>query len=354
MRVGLIYVHALRKGGYPRDIRWLASALANHEADVVLFTRAGDICEGLCDKVRVEDVKAVGEVDVDLFEVFGLLIPGHAVVLWKLRSMRQPVVISPMAHLMPYALKVRKIPKLLYLEMLSILINPAIFHVFSPLERESVRKHFGDRKAFIATLGVYPERYTTSGERQNDKKGRLEILFFGRNDVYQKGIDILLEGFLKASKRGARLNLMIAGQPWKNSSRHIHRFINQHRLHENVRVIGKVDEKTKWRLIAGADYLVFLSRCDGPPRPVREAISVGTPVIVSPETNMGYLVEEYKAGVQVHLDPNAVADTLLKLSSQPELRSSFAERVLELRERLRWERVAADYIEEYTAILRET
>ena len=68
--------------------------------------------------------------------------------------------------------------------------------------------------------------------------------------------------------------------------------------------------KQRWQLLRTAAILVFMSRFDGPPRPIREALSVGTPCLVSYESNMGELVEKFGAGRAASLEPAAVARCL--------------------------------------------
>lgn len=256
---------------------------------------------------------------------------------------------------MTFHLRRKPIKKAIYLKAIKpILRKVHCFHVFSAVEGDSVYRYLGRRvHTFEAGLGVFPlpSGVELNGERQLCKNGPVNLLFFGRNDVYQKGIDLLLEGFAKAVKRGANASLTIAGQPWGNSEQYIRKFIEKEGLSGQVRLLGPVEEAMKWKLLSGADYLVFLSRWDGPPRPIREAIAVGTPVIVSPETNMGHLVSEFNAGIEVPLNAEEVAQAIILVSRD---RSRLAEHnagVLKLRERLDWSRVAEDYIRGYEQVL---
>jgi glycosyltransferase involved in cell wall biosynthesis len=112
-----------------------------------------------------------------------------------------------------------------------------------------------------------------------------------------------------------------------------------------------VEEQEKWILLRSADYLVFLSRWDGPPRPVREALSVGTPVIVSHETNMGEVVEECQAGLVVNLNSDQIAEAFMKLTQEPALRGQFCAGVKKIQERLSWDRIAEDWLCELKRIV---
>ncbi len=356
VQIGLIYRDALGSGGYPRDVRWLASALSAHGISVTLFTKVGEdvrTTEGLTDSVRVEPLERLARSDVDLYHFFGIFIPEQVWALQKVLHKR--VVVSPMGHLMPYHLRQEALKKRVYLQVVKPLLKKVKwFHVFAGREESSIREYLGNRVlTFEAGLGVFPVPVAVreAERREKARASGVNLLFFGRNDVYQKGIDILLEGFARAVRSGVNARLAIAGQPWMGSERYIRSFIESHGLRDVLQVLGPVDEETKYRLMAQADYLVFLSRWDGPPRPIREAIAVGTPVIVSAETNMGSLVAEYEAGVQVELRPEDVARAILKINMNRELWKRHLGGVLRLRERLDWRCVAEDYIRGYQQVL---
>jgi len=353
VQIGLIYRDALGSGGYPRDVRWLASALSAHGVSVTLFTKDGPMLEGLTDGVRIEPLEHVGRSQIDVYHIFGIFILDQLRIVRKLIG--KPLVVSPMGHLMPHHLRRKAFKKRLYLQAVKPLLKKVRwFHVFSGVEHESISQYLGDGvRTFEAGLGVFPVPVAISQDIRNEGRqdSSVNLLFFGRNDVYQKGIDILLEGFARAVRSGVNARLTIAGQPWMDSERYIRSFIESHGLGDAVRLVGPVDEKTKYDLLAAADYLVFLSRWDGPPRPIREAIAVGTPVIVSPETNMGSLVAEYEAGVQVELRPEDVARAILKINMDRELWKRHLGGVLRLRERLDWRCVAEDYIRGYQQVL---
>jgi glycosyltransferase involved in cell wall biosynthesis len=243
----------------------------------------------------------------------------------------------------------------LYLQIIEPLLKKVKwFHVFSRQEKSSVHEYLGhDLLTFEASLGVFPVPMAGAEIEQMEKERAfgMSLLFFGRNDVYQKGIDILLEGFARAVKNGANMILTIAGRPWMDSERYIGSFIKKHGLRDLVRVLGPIDEDTKYSLIQQAGYLVFLSRWDGPPRPIREAIAVGTPVIVSPETNMGDLVEKYQAGLQVQLNAEEVCGAISKVAADPKLRKYHREKIIELRKVINWRNVAQGYIQGYEQMM---
>lgn len=352
MRVAILYRDALRPGGYPRDVRLLSSSMASCGVEVVLLADEGAETEGLTDRVqcrRLADFRSAAGRS-DLVHIFGLLIPSHVLALRGLHS-GPPLVISTLAQLMPHGMRKSRLKKELYLAAIARWLRKAIFHAFGPVEEQSVLRRFAGHSTFQASLGVFPAARPSHVEPGRRPDQRLRLLFLGRNDFRQKGLDILLRGFRLAVEGGAEASLSIAGRPWRDSRERLNGFVRRFRLEERVQLLGEVPEDGKRKLYAEADYLVFLSRWDGPPRPVREAIAAGLPVIVSPETNLGHLVEQYGAGIQVPLESEQVAGVFRELASRPRGDARYAEGVLKLREALRWDEVAATYLAAYHRII---
>jgi hypothetical protein len=201
------------------------------------------------------------------------------------------------------------------------------------------------RRHFEASLGIYPVPWKYVKGHTSERK---YLLFFGRNDVFQKGLDVLVSGYSRAVSQGLDLPLIIAGQPSKESQKLTTRAMTLPGLQDRIVVLGAVSEEKKWQLLAGARCLVFPSRWDGPPRPVREALAVGTPVIVSPGTNLAELVERYRAGCSVRLTSESVSAALIEAQENPpDWRTGAAA----LRTALDWDKVASHYAAGYSAAL---
>ena len=346
MRICIVYRDALQPGGYPRDVRWLSGALAGQGLDVHLIARQGASLDGLgtAQPVPFEDGRQVVE-DADIIHLVGLLIPEQFRFLPT--GDRGRLVISPLAQLMPEHLRRGRWKKLPYLAYVRARLRghgPG-YHLFSEQELSGVRRLMPHGPRFEAPLGLFPAPDAV-GDRMIDEP---YLLFFGRNDVRQKGIDRLLEGYAAAIGKGLSLPLVIAGAPHDDSAAFIARYLHGSSLGSRVRVLGSVDESEKWRLLRHAEALVFLSRWDGPPRPVREALAVGTPVIVSSGTNMGSLVDEAGAGAWVRSSrPDAVASALFAISPN---RERWRQGVHKLRSRLDWDSVSLDFVRGYERVI---
>lgn len=104
------------------------------------------------------------------------------------------------------------------------------------------------------------------------------ILFLGRLDVEQKGLDLLCEALGSA---GAELPwpVVIAGSGPPADEARLRGWIAQHDLGGRVRLAGRVEGEVKQRLLAGAALLVMPSRFEASPLVMVEAFCHGVPVV---------------------------------------------------------------------------
>jgi glycosyltransferase involved in cell wall biosynthesis len=349
VRLGLVYVDALGEGGYPRDVRWLAGHLANLGVTVSLVTKPGPRSDGL-DAVQVfrpDELDSLAS-SLDILHIWGIFLPQQFWISRRLIT-KSRLVISPMGHLIGPQIRRRWWKKLPYLLAMRPLFARwrAVAHLFSQEELEGARRFLRPVRQFEASLGTFP---APPGAVRAPGTFGDHVLFLGRNDVYQKGMDLLLAGYAAAVEQGLDLPLRIAGQPAGNSTRILRRHIEKLGLSKRVQLLGTVSEAEKWRLLTQARCLAFLSRWDGPPRPIREAIAVGTPVVVTPGTNLAELVEASGAGAAVRFRAEEVARELLG-SANEVTAHTWIRGALRLREILSWTSVAKKYLDGYESIL---
>lgn len=343
MKVGLVYQHALAAGGYPRDVRWLAGALRSCGIRADVISDPGPHADGLGDArvVPLEELRRVS-AGYDVLHLWGLFLPRQ--VFAVARHVRSPLVISPIAHLMPKHIRRKWFKKLPYLAVVMPLLrrHRPLVHLFSNAERSNLVSALMPQALFEAGLGLFPPQELPRISAASEDY----VLFLGRNDVQQKGIDLLIDAYAGAVREGVRYQLLLAGHAWADSRQRIAQMIARAGLGGRVHAVGPVAEEEKWALLRRARALAFLSRWDGPPRPVREALSVGTPVIVSPGTNMGAVVSRYDAGIEVELDGTSPVRALLQCGGEDWVRKR-REGALRASRGLTWTSVAREYIRGY-------
>jgi glycosyltransferase involved in cell wall biosynthesis len=342
LRVALVYLDALKAGGYPRDARWLAGALENAGVSVCVVSRPGPHRDGLglATVASPRDFPAIAR-EADLVHVWGFLRPEQFLMCRPFWSTGR-FVVSPLGQLMWPHIKRKWWKKAPYLIAMQPLLRKRrhVAHFFSEAEaRDRSRRWLGGAADFKASLGIFPapSRVQENGDGPGDY-----LLFFGRNDIHQKGVDLLLRGYARALGMGLNVPLVIAGQPHEGSARIIREMVDSLDLRQVVNVVGPVTDERKWELLSGARCLVYLSRWDGPPRPVREGLAAGTPAVVSAGTNLGNLIRDSGAGLCVDSSPSQVGRGLLQTQSDATM-ALWRRATMGLRDSLSWSHVARQY-----------
>lgn len=340
MKVALFYLAACAPGGYPRDVRWLAGALAELGVDVTLMSHGGPERDGLSDvSVEVEPARwgAVAEA-ADVMHGFGISHgPQIRATLGFARRTRS--VVSPLAHLMHEHVRVKAWKKRPTYWAVGRMLERrgVVAHFYSTTEKQESEKYLDTKRSFVANAGVFP-----ADERSSPTEVGDYLLFFGRNDIHQKGIDLLIDGYERAVQGGLELPLVIAGRSHGASEAFLAAAASRPSLKGRLELRGDTSDIQRAELMRKARSFVFLSRWDGPPRPIREAIALGVPVIVSTGTNLGALVEQHHAGVHVDGSSEQVGAALLRASDADEV-AAWRAGAIALGAALSWDLVAADY-----------
>lgn len=348
MKVVFLYHDALAPGGYPRDVRWLAGSLGELGVDVTILGRPGPLSDGLGSATVVDEIGAWGHAvrDDPVLHAFGISNRIQVQALRGLASGASRLVFSPLAHMMREHIRVGSHMKRPAYRIAGAWLRQrgAIGHFFSALDRAESAPFFAPRESFVAGVGVFPDdaagRVSSTGDPY--------LLFFGRNDVNQKGLDLLVEGYARARAGGLDLPLVIGGRAHGDSVTLLNTAVERLGVAEHVSFVGETSDEERSRLMANARAFVFPSRWDGPPRPVREAIALGVPVLVTPGTNMADVVAEHDAGAVMDPTPDGVSTALLRLTD-PEQVERWRRNSLALRDALSWPTLARIYLAAYGA-----
>ena len=151
--------------------------------------------------------------------------------------------------------------------------------------------------------------------------GDLRVLAVGRH-VAKKGFDVLVDACAVLRRRGVPFEAAIVGQHDKHSAA-IEGRIAHHQLEDLVALPGPMGQQELLHEYRRASALCMPSRLlpddrDGIPNVLVEAMAAGTPVIASAVSGIPELVEHEVNGLLVAPeDPEALADTLLRLHADP-------------------------------------
>ncbi|MEO7192684.1 MAG: glycosyltransferase family 1 protein [Vicinamibacterales bacterium] len=184
--------------------------------------------------------------------------------------------------------------------------------------------------------------------RERFQLGAPFILYAG-NIKPHKNIDRLIEAYSILRRRGVEdAQLLIIGDAiskYPNLRRLVHRF----QLHQHVRFLGFVPDKTLAALYRLASVFVFPSLYEGFGLPTLEAMAGGAPVITSNVSSLPEVVGD--AAILIDpLDAGAIADAMARVLGDAALRTELVRRGRERIKVFSWERSVSRIRELYAEV----
>ena len=294
----------------------------------------------------------------DVVHIHGEFNPDN---FWVPRLFTCPVIVSPHGTFHPEVIrKSRRAAKRVYLAAARRMLYRRVgaFHALSAFEAEYVRRLVPGGRVYCAPQGpnVLAAAVAT-GERPRPWDGAVRLAFVGRLDIYTKGLDLLLEAFADAGRRvpGAGLELMLVGPEWRGSLTWLQRRAQVLGVAPRVRFAGALTASQVAAALREADVYIQLSRHEGFPLSVSEALLVGKPAILSAAVGpVAYAEIAALPHVRV-VPPSAqeAADAVVEFVRRlPELQQAAERSLPEVREFFSWERAARLHLEAYDHELR--
>lgn len=108
--------------------------------------------------------------------------------------------------------------------------------------------------------------------------GKQYLLYLGRIEINQKGLDLLLRSYQKLS-RTSDVQLFIAGSGFYREQKKLEELIKTMHLQEKVTLVGKVEGRKKIALLQHATAVVIPSRFETFCNVALEAMAYGKPII---------------------------------------------------------------------------
>jgi glycosyltransferase involved in cell wall biosynthesis len=170
------------------------------------------------------------------------------------------------------------------------------------------------------------------------------ILYYGRFDIFQKGIDILLDAAPGLLSRRPGLRLVLAGRG-RDADRVGH-LVRSAGLDAVVSIELEIDAFRRAELFAGALVLVMPSRFEGFGMVAAEAMAAGVPVVASDLDSLPEVVGAPESGVLFRPDdPAALAGAVESLLDAPDERQRLSRAGRERARRFAWDSVVAAHLE---------
>jgi glycosyltransferase involved in cell wall biosynthesis len=216
---------------------------------------------------------------------------------------------------------------------------------------------FRANKRFIAV-----SRFIANSIKQNNPKARIEIipngidenlltsttveanfiLFLGRLDMFQKGIDFLIKAFSLYSAFYPHISLIIAGSGRDRPK--LESLVKKLRLESKISFAGRVSEETKAKLLSECLFVVVPSRFEGMPIITLEAMAYGKPVIANDMPSLREVVIDGKTGILFEgLQEENLLRKMLLLTRNQKMRTEMGKAGRDFIKNFTWNRIADEF-----------
>lgn len=179
------------------------------------------------------------------------------------------------------------------------------------------------------------------------------LLYFGRLDVFQKGLDTLLDAFVLLHDRHPHLKLVVAGRG--RDREEVERLIGQRGLAQSVEMRGAISTAEQRELFAGARVQLMPSRFEGFGMVAAEAMAAGVPLVASDAGSLPEVVDPPRGGITVPVgNASALAAAVEHLLMRDETRAQLSRSARASAERFRWKEIAQQHLSFLQAVARRS
>lgn len=257
-----------------------------------------------------------------------------------------PYVIIPHGCLVNGAQKQKKIKKILgnFLLFNRFITNASAIQ-FLNIEEKS-ESQFKCKKSFISGNGVEIQHVSNSFTNKN-------FIFIGRYDYFTKGLDLIINT-VKDNRKWFLDNCVKIVLYGRNSGRgydKISKLICNNDLNEVIELNGEIYGIDKRKELLQSYCFVQVSRHEGQPIGIMEALSYGLPCIATFGTKFGNLINKYNCGIGIEFDRNQFFYAIKKMYTDENFRNICSKNALKFIKKYDWREVIDKCLDEYKELL---
>lgn len=244
--------------------------------------------------------EAIGTLDpvTNMFHLHGGFIPVYPALSNLLRRQGVPYLITAHGAYNKIALQKNRLVKKMYLPLIEkkILQGARYVHCLGKSETEVIGGFIPAEKIRIIPYGFESRLLHVVANRE--QREEMHFGFCGRIDIHTKGLDILLEGFLRflwQTESGAVMHIIGGGEELPR----LRALAEELNISGHVIFHGPVYGDDKLRLLSDMDVFFHTSRNEGLPTAVLEACLLGIPCVLSEATNLGDYIRASGCGIML-------------------------------------------------------
>jgi glycosyltransferase involved in cell wall biosynthesis len=254
--------------------------------------------------------RRLGELRPDVAHLQYVRVPKYHYIARALKRRDIPFVISTHGGLNPTEMFRRGTRKRIYWKLMESGVHKraAGIHFVSQAERHSYVRDFGAprRAAVIPNAVEVPSGIAWKGLRD---AAAPKLAFFGRYDIWHKGLDLTAETMRLLWKQGLKPELHLYGGINRIFARQVRDLLEKYR---EIPIVdhGLVLGEQKFREMAECDFYIQHSRFELFGMSLVEAMGLGVPALVSSASDLLPDLRQSQAAFEIPLVPERAAEIL--------------------------------------------
>lgn len=187
-------------------------------------------------------------------------------------------------------------------------------------EKEKNDTCFKYRKSIVSGNGVDIPKVKALSPENND------LIYIGRYAIYHKGLDMLIDVCKKNKEWFLENNIKIQlyGRPTREDLKKLNNLIAEKEVGDVVVVNGPIYGEDKIDLLRKSYGFIQISRHEGQPMGIIEALAYGLPCIVTEGTNFKDFINENNCGYGVDFDGKQIMDAVKNYYSNKKQRDEMS------------------------------
>ncbi len=195
----------------------------------------------------------------------------------------------------------------------------------------------------------------SNNKKEVFSKNEIKATYIGRYELYQKGLDILIDAIANTQDilRQNNFILNMYGVDQEGTIKIIEKKIIEYGISDLVKINSAVFGEEKKKIILESDVFVLTSRFEGMPMGLIEALSYGIPCLVTKGTNMSEDINSYNAGWISDNTVENLKDAIKKMLKDKEKLKIIGDNAKKLSLKYSWKQIAEKTHNEFEKIILE-
>ena len=275
--------------------------------------------------------KLIDQLKPDIVNLQYVRIPKYFAISRILHKKKIPFVLTLHGGLNPTEMQRKGFIKTVYWNLIEKFVHQKVkaLHFITSLERDHYYK-IGTPKPHDAVIAntVKNSSNNLKWSYSNFNPQAPKIAFFGRYDIWHKGIDLTVELIRNLNKAGIPAEMHLHGSPEGFKSA-MDRLVKENK---DVSIVdhGFSDGEEMLQAMANYDLYIQYSRFELFGISLVEALNLGVPTLVSEACDLVHDLASQRAAIKISLDPKKAAETVINALKEPEELKRIGERGAEL------------------------